>query len=378
MKIAYVTPYSSDDVHAWSGSVHFIREALRKAGCEIVPVDALHDPGRLMAKVKEKAIGKLLGKRWFADRRSAVLEAYARQVAARCAEIRPDVIFSPGSIPVAALETKTPVVFWTDATFAGVENYYPLFTNLTRAGAREGHHVDKLVLKNAALAIYTSEWAARSAVERYGADPAKVKVVPYGANVSQRWSAEDVCGFLEKRKPDVLRLLFAGVEWERKGGSVALDAASELNARGVKTELHVMGCEPPADAPDFVVRHGFVSKKTPEGKALFEHLFSESHFLIVPTRAECFGLVFAEAASFGLPSLGADTGGVASVVRDEVNGKLFPLGAGGAAYADWIQQVAGNEERYRRLALDSLKEFDSRLNWDVAGKSVVEMMRVLA
>lgn len=377
MRVAYVTPYSSGDVHAWSGSVYFIREALAKAGCEIVPVDALHDPGRLLAKVKEKLIKRATGKTWFADRRPAVLEAYARQVEERCAAVGADVIFSPGTIPIARVKTKTPVVFWTDATFAGIADYYATFSNLSAAARREGNFVDEETLKRCSLAIYTSEWAARTAVEHYGADPAKVKVVPYGANVTTRRSAEDVVGFLERRRGDAIRLLFVGVDWERKGGPIALEAARVLNGRGLKAELHVVGCEPPGEMPDFVIRHGFVSKKTAEGSELLDRLFAESHFLIVPSRAECFGLVFAEASSFGLPSLAAVTGGVPSVVTDGVNGRLFPLDAGGGPYADWIAEVTGDPGLYRKLAMDSLAEFDARLNWDAAGKAVRGMMEKL-
>ncbi|HVJ45658.1 MAG TPA: glycosyltransferase family 4 protein [Luteolibacter sp.] len=376
MKVAYVTPYSSSDVHAWSGSVYFIREALAKAGCEIVPVDSLHDPGRLLAKVKEKAYRHLLGKSYLADRRPALLDAYAKQVSERCEAIKPDVIFSPGTIPIARLKTDIPTVFWTDATFAGITDYYALFSNLSSEARRDGNHVDEQALKNSSLAIYTSDWAAKTAIDHYGADPAKVKVVPYGANVTSRRTDHDVAGFLERRKGEVIRLLFVGVDWERKGGPIALEAAKELNARGLKTELHIVGCDVPGEVPDFVIRHGFVSKKTPEGSALLDRLFAESHFLIVPSRAECFGLVFAEASSFGLPSLAAITGGVPSVVSEK-NGKLFPLEARGDQYADWIAGMMADRQAYERLSFDSLAEFDRRLNWEVAGKTVVDLMRQL-
>jgi glycosyltransferase involved in cell wall biosynthesis len=187
---------------------------------------------------------------------------------------------------------------------------------------------------------------------------------------------EDVGRFLERRKEGVIRLLFVGVDWERKGGPIALEAAAELNARGLKTELHVVGCDVPDGVPGVVVRHGFVSKKTPEGSALLDRLFAESHFLIVPSRAECFGLVFAEASSFGLPSLAAITGGVPSVVSDK-NGMLFPLEARGNQYADWIATMMADRTAYERLAFSSLVEFDERLNWDVAGRTVVELLRNL-
>ncbi|TSA49979.1 MAG: glycosyltransferase [Sphingobacteriales bacterium] len=40
---------------------------------------------------------------------------------------------------------------------------------------------------------------------------------------------------------------------------------------------------------------------------------------MVPSRAECYGIVFAEASSYGLPSVSTDTGGVSAVVKEGVN-----------------------------------------------------------
>ena len=95
-----------------------------------------------------------------------------------------------------------------------------------------------------------------------------------------------------------------------------LEIATELNQRGIPTELHVVGCEPPLATPDFVVRHGFISKKSEQGAALYDQLLMESHFLVIPSMAECYGLAFAEASSFGLPSLATRVGGIPTVVVD--------------------------------------------------------------
>lgn len=377
MKIAYVTPYSSSDIHAWSGSVYFIREALAKAGCEIIPIDSLKDSGRLPAKLKEKAIKHLLGKTYLSDRRPGLLDAYARQVSERCEAVAPDIIFSPGTIPIANLRTKTPVVFWTDATFAGIHNYYGLFSNLHDQTVRDGHHVDKHALRNASLAIYTSDWAAQTATDHYGANADKVKVVPYGANITDSPNEVEIELRIADRDEDVCNLLFIGVDWERKGGPIALETAQILNDRGVKTHLHIMGVQPPGEMPDFVTLHGFISKKAAEGVTQFDRLLSDAHFLIVPSRAECFGLVFAEASSLGVPSLAASTGGIPSVVTPGVNGQLFPLDAGGDDYADFITNTMKKPGAYQALARSSFQEFRSRLNWDSAGAEVARLMQGL-
>ncbi len=67
---------------------------------------------------------------------------------------------------------------------------------------------------------------------------------------------------IDSKSRDICKLLFIGVDWERKGGDVALKVVELLNNMGVQTELHIVGCDPEGSMPTFVVRHGFIPKKT--------------------------------------------------------------------------------------------------------------------
>lgn len=375
MKVAYTTHFSADNLHSWSGSIYYIREALREAGCEIETIDSLREVGKISGKLKEMAYKHMLGTTFLRYRRPSTLDAYARQVEAAMAGKNIDVVFSPSSFPIARLKPGVPTVFWSDACFAGLVDFYPYTTNLCKQTLREGNLTEQDALDRCSLAIYSSDWAARTALENYKIDPAKVKVVPYGANADAARKLEQVKANLETRSNECCELLFIGVEWERKGADIALETAVELNRRGIPTRLHLVGCEPPGDVPDCVVLHGFISKKSPEGRAKLEALLAGSHFLIVPSRAECFGLVFAEASSFGLPSLAADVGGIPSDVRDGINGRLFPLTARGEVYADEVVSLMEDPARYREMALDAFAEYETRLNWQVAGKAVVELLK---
>lgn len=76
------------------------------------------------------------------------------------------------------MNTNKPIVFWTDATFAVMQNYYDCFTGLNRRTVRNSHLYEKNVLKRISLAIFSSEWAANSSIKDYGTDPDKVNVLP--------------------------------------------------------------------------------------------------------------------------------------------------------------------------------------------------------
>lgn len=375
MKIAYTSQFSAADVHSWSGLIYYIRETLMNAGCEIQTIDNLREAGRVSGRLKELAYKHLLGSTYLRSRRPSTLDGYARQVEAALAGQNPDVVFSPSVFPIARLKPGIPPVFWSDASFAGLIGFYPYTTNLCKETLRDGALTEQNALDRCSLAIYSSEWAARTALENYKVDPAKVKVVPYGANAAVTKTLSQVAASLETRSIERCELLFIGVEWERKGADIAVETAVELNRRGIPTRLHLVGCEPPGKVPDCVILHGFVSKKSPEGRAKMEALLSSSNFLIVPSRAECFGLVFAEASSYGLPSLAADVGGIPTVVKNGVNGQLFPLSARGEVYADEVENLMADPAKYRKLALDAFAEFENRLNWRVAGQTVVELLK---
>ena len=370
MRIAYVTTYDSADVHAWSGAGHHIMKALETAGCEIVPVGGLRKPG-FVGHAARTAFHRLRGKAYQRDRDPALLRAYARQVGERLEQLDVDVVFSPGTIPIAKLETNLPVVFWTDAVFDSLVGYYPEFSNFCGTTLRDGHAMEQEALTRASLAIYASEWAAEEACQHYEVDPAKIRVVPFGANVEGVAAIEEV---IATRSVDECNLLMIGVDWERKGGEIAAGVATELHKRGLECRLDVVGCELPAGLPPYVVGHGFVSKKTAAGRAKYEELLRGAHFLILPSRAECFGIVFAEASAFGLPSLATRTGGIPSAVRDGINGQTFPVTASPSAYADFIEKMMAVPDNYRSLAHSSFRECEERLNWRTSGERVRELI----
>jgi glycosyltransferase involved in cell wall biosynthesis len=311
---------------------------------------------------------KIFSKKYLVERDPSFAKFCSDHIAQTLRSVECDVVFSTGTIPIAYLETAKPIVFWADATFAGMVDFYPEFTNLCSETIRHGNKLEQSALSRCTLAIYSSEWAANTAVQSYDVDPSKVRVVPFGANLDCSRDFEDIARSAAARKTfNVIKLLFAGVDWFRKGGDIALKVAALLNQRGIRTELHIVGCTPELNLPDFVKVHGFISKTTEEGRRELDELFADSHFLILPARAECFGLVLAEANSFGVPCLATNVGGISTAVKDGINGKLFPAGASPETYGEYI---VSSKSEYERLALSSFREFTERLNWSTAARDV--------
>jgi glycosyltransferase involved in cell wall biosynthesis len=169
-------------------------------------------------------------------------------------------------------------------------------------------------------------------------------------------------------------LLFLGVDWHRKGGDIAVELAQALNSQGLSTELTIVGCSPQIRASEFVSVKGFVSKNTREGQSILESLLAESHFLVLPSRAECLGVVIPEANSFGVPVVTSNVGGIPTVVRTGVNGAMFPLENFVQQACNFIRKSMENCTIYGQLAVSSFGQYENRLNWKVAGKKVKELL----
>lgn len=373
MKISYVTTYDAHDIHNWSGLGFSIARALEDQGAELDYVGRLNTGlGFRFRTVTLRCLGKMpLG-----DRAPVMADYYARR-ARRLLRPDSDLIFSPGTLPIALMKSHLPKVIYCDATFAGMLDFYPDFSNLPDEAVRMGNYLEQKALENCSLAIYSSEWAADSAIRHYGADPKKIRVVPFGANLRKHRTLAQILADIDGRSRITCKLFFPAVQWERKGGDTALQVARALIRAGIPTELHVAGLTELPPMPPFVVNHGFISKSAGDGNQRMEKLFSESHFLILPSRADCTPVVINEASSFGLPSVTTDVGGIPSVVRDGLNGKTFSPDAPPEQYARFIMDHFRDPQNYRRLAVSSFQEFRRNLNWETSGRAIMDMLEPL-
>ena len=371
LRAAYVTTYDPADVRAWSGLGHYSDDACELAGVatnNVGPLARRNHPLVQLWKVE----ARLRGRTYAIDRDPRVARAYALDVARRLESLPSDLVFSPGSLPIAYLAPGRPVAFWADATFGAMAGFYPEFRSLSKRALRMGATLEARALERASVAFYASRWAATSAVEHHGADPSKVEIVPFGANLPITHGRDDVRLMIQARPRDRCRLLFVGVDWARKGGDRAIDVARLLNEWGMPTELHVVGSAP-ADGralPTWVRLHGFVDHSSPEGAAALKGLYASSHVLVHPARAECFGVVFCEAAAHGVLSTASRVGGIPSAVREGITGALFDVSAPSDEYAAYISSLLEDRERYERQALAAFDEYERALSWEAAARRI--------
>jgi glycosyltransferase involved in cell wall biosynthesis len=271
----------------------------------------------------------------------------------------------------AFLETSVPIVYWTDAVYAGLVGTYPLFRSHHPDTMWDMHNVTNACLTNAKLLIFSSHWAARTAVEMYGINQNKIKVVPFGANLDITHSFDDVKTMIANRSTKTIKLLFVGKEWYRKGGDIVLAIANALHHSGYPVEVTLVGAAPKNETLPPYIRHlPFISKNNSTQSQQLQKLYQESHFLFVPSRAEAFGIVFCEANAFGVPCLTTYVGGIPDIIKNGVNGMTFSLESTIQHYCDYIINLMSNRHEYENLALSAFNEYQTRLNWGCAAEKV--------
>lgn len=379
MKIAFVTHHDAHDIIPWSGICYNMAKCFEDMGMEVDYIGPLKKELNPINIARYFINQKILKKTDHPQRDLGFLRHYGRQVSRRLQYSNADVVVSPASVDLCYAETDLPMVLWTDCTFSKLIDYYPDFSNLSARTLRDGQECERRVLERCALLLYCSQWAAESAINDYGVDPAKVHVVAFGSNMPGERSPEEIERLIKARVNTLsskVTLFCSGVSWYRKGVDVAVEVATRLNAMGINTELFLAGCIPPKGVtpPDFVKLLGFIRKAEPEGVAQLDEIYKSSHAILLPTRADCFGVVFCEASSWGLPSFATRTGGVPTAVNDGVNGYLFDPSVPAQEWANRIAALVQRPEAYAALCRSSYAEYRNRLNWDSAGKKIEQLL----
>lgn len=358
---------------SWSGIPYNMRLAL-EAKVEKLSILSGLKPTR---NPKDVALRLLLGGkplRYPLYLAAASQKEFARQTAAAIRQHDPDAMLVISSHCLIRLDRPDiPVFMFSDAPWISWKETYSAFEKTPLLGPRFAR-LEAQAARQCTGLIFTSQWAVEEAQRLYGVSADKVHAHPMGSNWNPGLTTPEIEAAIDARPDDRLDLLYVGKDWERKGGPLAIEVAAGLRDAGVaKVTLHIVGCTPevPERARDVVKVHGRLRASDPEESRTLRRLFLESHFLIVPTRAECFGLVFAEAQAFGLPPVSRSVQALPSIVLDGQTGILEPADAPAENYVRRILPLHRNRDAYRKIARAARAHYEATLNWESFADGVV-------
>lgn len=357
---------SAADAHnpgIWSGTLYHSVQALEKYCGDIVHLGPYPGNPWFYEFAKNRVSRFLTGKGTNLHNSYRLAHKFSSFFSERLKEERCDVLYAPAAAAeVSFLETSIPIIGLSDCNHVLI-SHYDEYKNQWQSTQKEFVHIETLFMEKCAVLAYPTEWLAQSAVRDCGIDEKKICIAPFGANLYEE-DVPEASSVIRTKKSEKCTLLFLGVDWERKGGAIAFDTLQSLKKMGIPVELIVCGCVPPTMFNDENMKViPYLNKKNPDERNELRRLLFESSFLLLPTRAEAYGIVFCEASAFGIPSITTDIGGVSGVVVNGKNGYTLPHSAVGNDYAQLIAEIWNDEQRYCNLSLTSRNEFETRLNW---------------
>jgi glycosyltransferase involved in cell wall biosynthesis len=367
MKIALATVGGdATDVRVWSGTPAHLSACLTADSLGVaLPFEEkrLYDASILLARGTTKALSRRVN--WEVEPR--IVRRFLAGATKRAAAAGADVLVALGWLPYGAETAGMPVFYWGDATIACRVGKVQHWSKLSRRTMRQVATVEGQAMREAAGVIMPSHWALEDARTRYGLDPDRSHVIPFGANMNDPGPID--------RSPTSSRvqLLTVGVEWQRKGMDRAIHVADAIAASGVPVDLHVVGVKPPDGSwsRPFVHFHGHLSKRDPAQQKALEQLYREAHFFVLLSRRDPFPMVLAEAQSYSLPVVVTAVDGIPE--RAGPDAILIEDSDPARPAADAVLTVWRNEAEYRRVARGSRQQFLHAGNWNRSARMLHEV-----
>jgi len=362
-KIAFLSDGDPRDKSLWSGTMYMMYSSFIQLGYEVEWIPATKYTEKeinfieRVASIHEKILNRTF------NRYQNLTKAFiaSRRIENKLKEADFDLLFVSNAInDIVFLNIKQPIIYVNDILYDQHINYYPAYKGLGWYSKKILRYLEKKALQKCSAVLLPSEWSVDRAIDYYKLPSDKVHLLRFGANID----VPQKNNFQPKKLTQPITFLFLSVEWERKRGDIALDTVELLVKKGYNVKLKVVGCIPPKES-NLMEVIPFLNKNNPKDYQELKDILVSSHFLFVPTEAECYGVVFCEASAYGLPSITTATGGVTSIVKDGINGFALPLNAKADEYAKIIEPFLINESKFQELSKTSRARYDQALNWDV-------------
>ncbi|AKB69080.1 glycosyltransferase family 4 protein [Methanosarcina mazei] len=260
-----------------------------------------------------------------------------------------DVILQTGWIPAILEQKQIPRCIYTDYTMKLSEKEFPQWsTFLSDKDKNKWIQMETKSYKNANAIFTSSEHTRKSIIYDYGVHKEKVLTVYEGTDIEK---IPDI-----DKKYDYNIILFVGVDFERKGGYILLNAFKKIREEIKDARLIIIGSRPKINIEGVEVK-GFVSYIEKM------HYFSIASVFTMPSFAEPFGLVFLEAMAHKIPCIGTNVCAMPEIIQDFETGYLVEPN-NSEELADRVISILKDHELARKMGTNGRKRVEELFTWE--------------
>jgi len=238
------------------------------------------------------------------------------------------------------------------------------------AGTRKDDPLHRLLARRVDAMVAVSEYIRGNILDTYPIDPGRVRVVPYGLGPGCCGRPE--AGALLRRELGVsgesLLVGLVGQITPDKRQDLLLEAAARVVKQNPGCVFVLAGAEVhSAYAGVLQQRLGELGLAGHVRLTGFREdvpsLMQALDVLVVPSRAEAFGLVVLEAMANGKPVVGSDSGAIPEIVKPGETGLLFESGCA-ESLAAAVLELAGDPQRRREMGRRAEESFQEHYRMD--------------
>ena len=366
-----IVMYSEDKknpTNTWSGTSYSLRKALEKK-IEVIFID-LHE-GIILRLLRRLSlqVGKKTRSRIFGPLYDILLQMKANYLLREYKDI-------PVLEIANEVKIKNPYYLYQDLSLAvlptiqdelkekGIASCGGLRMELSDGEMERKIRVQKDIYFNAEKSFFMGKWVEKEMKEIYPEISDKFFSVGGGIN------KEFTRGIKLNISKDKI-ILFVGIDFDRKGGKIVLEAFEILKKRVKNVKLVIVGPQRQnvklKDIQDVEIL-GNVNREK------LSKIFSMASLFCMPSEFEAYGLVFPEALSFGVPCIGRDAYEMRYFIEEGKNGYL--LKEDSPQVLSEIMYKALNNSEMKLNVEKEIVNIKSKYSWDNVASQIYKIIDI--
>jgi glycosyltransferase involved in cell wall biosynthesis len=249
-----------------------------------------------------------------------------------------------------------PYVVFLDYTMKLAEKYHPWLP--FRSQLKGWYELETSLYKNAVFNFTWSENTRLSLMNNYGVGEDKVIALGRGVPLDRLPNKE--------KKIEDKTVLFVGIDFERKGGFVLLEAFDKVKKEIKDAKLIIVG---PRKEALKIKNAGVVMLGRVIDREELGSLYEKASVFVMPSLCEPFARVFLEAMAYKLPCIGTTTDSIPEIIEDGKTGFLVAPN-NSEALAERMCFLLSRPEVMKEMGEAGYVRLKEKYNWNEVAEEI--------